>query len=296
MDTSWVEDASDGAAVVIVGPGAVGGLIAVALERSGADVAVVARPTTAELINAEGLTVRSPALGDGTSKVRSTTAIAPSSAVILSIKATGLDDVIPQLQAASPKVVLTLLNGLDHVGRLREALPGTEIVGASISVEALRLSPTVIDHRSPFARIVIPESAASLEVVTALRATGLSVTDGGSEKAVLWGKLRFLAPFALLTSYSRGSIGPAMDTDPQLTAALIAEVAEVASAEGVSTTAEELTAALRSFPATGKSSLQHDLAAGNPSEIDAIGGAVLRAAASHGVETPALERVVEALR
>ncbi|MER8103567.1 ketopantoate reductase C-terminal domain-containing protein [Kitasatospora sp. NPDC094016] len=44
-----------------------------------------------------------------------------------------------------------------------------------------------------------------------------------------------------------------------------------------------------------KSSMQRDVEAGRPIELDAIGGAVLRAAAAHGVETPALAALVRDL-
>jgi 2-dehydropantoate 2-reductase len=45
-----------------------------------------------------------------------------------------------------------------------------------------------------------------------------------------------------------------------------------------------------------KSSMQRDVEAGRPTELDAIGGAVLRAAARHGVATPATARLVADLR
>ena len=46
------------ARVAILGPGAVGGVIAVGLERAGVRVVCVARPNTADLIRSEGLTLR----------------------------------------------------------------------------------------------------------------------------------------------------------------------------------------------------------------------------------------------
>jgi 2-dehydropantoate 2-reductase len=43
------------------------------------------------------------------------------------------------------------------------------------------------------------------------------------------------------------------------------------------------------------SSLQRDTAAGHETELEAIGGAVLRAAARHGVDVPVTTRVVTEL-
>ena len=42
--------------------------------------------------------------------------------------------------------------------------------------------------------------------------------------------------------------------------------------------------------------MARDVAAGRPPELDAIGGAVLRAAARHGIATPTVARLVEAIR
>jgi 2-dehydropantoate 2-reductase len=44
-----------------------------------------------------------------------------------------------------------------------------------------------------------------------------------------------------------------------------------------------------------KSSMQRDVEAGRPTELDAIGGAVLRAAEAQGVDTPTIARLVREL-
>jgi 2-dehydropantoate 2-reductase len=75
-------------------------------------------------------------------------------------------------------------------------------------------------------------------------------------------------------------------------AELLAEVTAVARAEGAATTAESVLAFVESVPEGMESSMQKDAAAGRPLELDAIGGAVLRAAERHGIETPAMARLV----
>lgn len=49
------------------------------------------------------------------------------------------------------------------------------------------------------------------------------------------------------------------------------------------------------FPADGKSSMQRDAEAGRPLELDAIGGALLRAAERHGIHAPLTARLVAEL-
>lgn len=58
------------------------------------------------------------------------------------------------------------------------------------------------------------------------------------------------------------------------------------------TTGEELHSILSGFPGTMRSSLQADIEAGHAGELDAIGGAVRRRAAAHGIETPALDEAI----
>jgi 2-dehydropantoate 2-reductase len=47
------------------------------------------------------------------------------------------------------------------------------------------------------------------------------------------------------------------------------------------------------MPPDLRSSMQKDREAGRPTEVDAIGGAILRAAARHGLDTPATRALVE---
>jgi 2-dehydropantoate 2-reductase len=78
--------------------------------------------------------------------------------------------------------------------------------------------------------------------------------------------------------------------------AVLAEVAAVARAEGALVDADRLLAWFDGAPAGMKSSMQRDAEAGRPLELDAIGGAVLRAARRRGVPAPVTERLVAALR
>jgi 2-dehydropantoate 2-reductase len=190
---------------------------------------------------------------------------------------------------------VSFLNGVEHMAPLREALPGVPVAGASIAVSALRASPTVIDHRSPFVRIEAPETAAGFAAVRALTDAGPSVRVGGTEAEVLWAKFRLLAALALLTSYWRQPAGAALSEDPELTEAVVSEIVACSAAEGVPAAELDLVRALRGVPGGMRTSLQEDLAAGAPSELDALGGALLRVGQRHGIPTPAIARIVGAL-
>ena len=278
--------------IAVVGAGAVGGLLAALLDRAGVDVVAVARPDTARAISAEGLTIHSRHFGDGIARITAVTEIPDGARVIIATKAIALPAVTGSLGRARPTEVVSLLNGIEHLAILQDTAPGALVAGASVAVESTRLSPTVIEHRSPFLRLTVPGHAAESGITAAWRHAGLDVTVGGTDQEVLWAKLRFLAPMALLTSYWRLPIGAAIEQDSALTTALLVEVARVATLDGVPTDPGQLAGALAALPSSMRSSLQNDLGAGRPSELDAIGGALARRGRTLGADTPTLERLV----
>ena len=105
---------------------------------------------------------------------------------------------------------------------------------------------------------------------------------------MLWRKFRLLASLALLTSYWRQPASSALSEDPELTEAVVSEVVACSEAEGVPASSTQLVRALHSVPGGMRTSLQEDLAAGAPSELDALGGALLRVGESHGIPMPAV--------
>lgn len=279
----------------VVGPGAVGGLLAWLLQRAGHDVVAVGRPATVAAIAADGIEVRSGTFGGGVERVRASIDVPAGASVIVATKTFGLDDVLPGIAAARPAEVLSFLNGVEHMASIRDALPGVPVAGASVAVSALRASTTVIDHRSPFLRIEAPDAAARFASVVALTDAGPTVRVGGSEDEVLWAKFRLLASMALLTSYWRQPVGTALSEDPELTEAILTEVVACSAASGVPASTLQLVEILHGVPGGMRTSLQEDLAAGAPNELDALGGALLRIGAAHRIPTPAVERIVSAL-
>lgn len=272
-----------------------GGLFAWLLHRAGHDVVAVGRPATVAAIRADGVQVRSGMFGDAVERVPADTTIPRGASVIVATKAYGLDDVLPAIAEARPVEVVSFLNGVEHMGPLRAALPGVPVAGASVAVSVLRASVTVIDHRSPFVDAAAPESSGGFASVRALAGAGPRVRVGGTEAGVLWAKFRLLSALALLTSYWRQPAGPALSEDSELTEAVVSEIVACSTAEGVPASGLDLVRALHSVPGGMRTSLQEDLAADRPTELDALGGALLRVGERHGIPTPALRRIVAAL-
>ena len=280
------------AAIAIVGAGAVGGLLAVLLHRAGVEVVVVARPATARTITADGIRLQSTQFGDGHAMVPALTEVPSGARVILATKAFAVPGLVDELAASRPTELVSLLNGIEHMKTLRASVPSGLLAGGSIAVETTRLGPAVIEHRSPFLRLTVPADAADSAIVAAWRSAGLTVVSAGSEAEVLWSKLRFLAPMALLTAYWQQPIGAAVAHDQTLTAGLLAEVAAIATLDGVPTAPDQLIGALTALPPAMRSSLQGDLEHGHQNELDAIGGALVRRGEALGADSSILQRIV----
>ncbi|MGW2813665.1 ketopantoate reductase family protein [Streptomyces sp. NPDC001415] len=279
--------------VAILGPGGVGGLIGALLARDGHRVICLAGEETAAALNRDGLRLKSTQYGNFTAEVKADTQLRePVDAVFVTVKQTTLDQALDRVPAPvlGDALVIPLLNGLDHLAVLRERYPSAKVVAGTIKVEATRTAPGRISHTSPFAHL---ELAAPLdEFADQLRHAGLGVTLRTDETATLWDKLAFLAPFALLTTRHRTDVGTVRsEWRPELLAVLD-EITAVARAAGTPMTADTVLSFFDRAPHAMKSSMQRDAEAGRPLELDAIGGAVLRAAAAHGIETPTTARLV----
>jgi 2-dehydropantoate 2-reductase len=290
--------------IAVLGPGGVGGLIAGALSRGGVPVEVVARESTAETISARGLCVSSVLLGDFVALPRAVARLRePVEALIVTTKAAGLEEALARVEA-QPRLVLPLLNGLDHLDLLRARFGAQAVVAGTIRVEANRPQPGVIVHTSRFLRVdMASRHPTAGEPMATLART---LTDAGiparvcwpisdrSEPQVMWSKLVRLNALACTTSAFDLTLGEIRST-PRLRAELIAAIEEgtaVARAEGATLQSPEPLGELAAAHDTLGSSMQRDIAAEREPELDAIPGAVLRAAARHGIGCPTIERLV----
>jgi 2-dehydropantoate 2-reductase len=286
--------------VAVLGPGGVGGLVAGALERAGTPVEVIARESTAQTISVRGLRVDSVLLGELLAHPRASTRLRePVDVLIVATKASGLSAALRRIEAP-PKLVLPLLNGLDHIATLRERFAPETVLAGTIRVEADRPAPGVVVHSSPFLLVSMasryPSAGAGMEALAAVLVhAGVPARVQDSEAQVMWSKLVRLNALACTTSAYDKLLGEIRST-PALRADLLATIAEacaVGQAEGA-TDVDPATAQaeLERAHDTLGSSMQRDIAAGRAPELDAIPGAVLRAGARHGLACPTIERLV----
>ncbi|MER6032659.1 2-dehydropantoate 2-reductase [Streptomyces sp. NPDC001835] len=289
--------------VAVLGPGGVGGLLAALLSRSGHRVVCLAREDTAATLRTHGIQVRSRQFGDFTAAVEADTELRePVDACLVTVKHTGLDDALTRVPpgALGDALLVPFLNGVEHPATLRARYRPDLVAPAVIRVEATRTAPGVFEHDSPFTEIDLASGTAPRPRLDALAA---ALSDAGptarvveDETAALWAKMAFLAPLALLTTRYGLPLGDVRTRHDEELRSLVAETAAVSRACGAPADPAAAMARYAAFPAGMKSSMQRDAEAGRPLELDAIGGALLRAADRHGVPVPVATRLVGELR
>ena len=293
--------------IAVLGLGAIGGLLAA---RTGA--LCVGTGRTVDAIRAQGLRL---VHDDGTILARpdATTRLAtPVSLLVVAVKAyqlgAALDRIAPE--ALDGAVVLSLQNGLEHVEAIRARLtepsdtvsqaPPAVAAGSIGRVSASSPEPGVVvqaTHTGGTIRAASRDLAAAelAERLAPLAVPGIEVVIGDDEREVLWEKAARLAVLAAATVASRRAVG-LLRSDPAWRLRLeeaLAEACAVATADGVQLDAGAEWAIIEAMPDDLTTSAARDAAAGRPTELDAITGAVVRVGVRLGVPTPALERLLD---
>lgn len=274
----------------ILGAGGVGGFIAAVLAGAGHRVIMLLRPESFQGYPA-AVTLES---GFGNIEAPVTPALSltePTDVLWVTPKATQLTAALALVPNPSlVRMVVPLLNGVDHVGLLRQRLHPALVVPGTIAGEMERTAPGRFVHRSPFLRFALGEAgraglAAAAEAFTGF---GCTVSFDPDELSLLWRKLVMLAPMALNTTAAGKTVGE-LRADPAWAArfeAVTREAAAVARAEGAVVDVEGTLTLLRGMPGGLRSSMQKDVAAGRPPELDGIAGPILRGGTAHRIPVP----------
>jgi 2-dehydropantoate 2-reductase len=282
--------------VGVLGPGGVGGALAVRLDRAGHDVVCVGTPLTVAAIRRglslewQGETIEA--------QPEAVEALEDSVDLLLvTVKAGALEAALDRV-LAEPALVLPLLNGLEHLERLRSVFPG-RVAAGSIRIEAYAAERARIVQESPFTLVRMAFEDGRLDgTVQALEGADIGTEVLASERAVLWEKAARLAALAPATALTQRPVGE-LRVDPEWRATLeqaIVEACATATADGAPNTPDDQWAIIDAMPASLSSSAARDVAAGRPNEIESITGDVVRAARRLGVPTATLHDLLERCR
>jgi len=315
--------------ICVYGAGAVGGLIAARLARSGHEVSAVARGAHLEAIRRAGLKVRDRTRGVvETFSVRAESdpsKLGAQDYVIVAVKGQNLTEVAENIEKllAKETSVVTAMNGvpwwffdrlkfgngkgrlesLDPGGKLARAMPAERIVGCVVHLAASTPEPGLISHNMGN-KLIIGEpggknTARTFNLDSILRKAGFEIQLSDFIERDFWVKLLGNVSFNPVSALT-GSTADRLIEDRQVKGYMVEimrEVLAIGRAVGVDAAIDpeariDMARALGKF----KTSMLQDLEAGKPLEIDGLLAGTLEIAAKAGVRAPFTESLFGLIR
>lgn len=297
--------------IVVVGAGGIGGLYGGLLARAGQDVTFIARGAHLQAMRKNGLQIKS-VLGDFTIAPCQVTdqldQVGITDLVIVATKTYHLNAVAHSIQplVGANTNVLPLQNGVDAAEQIGTIIGMKHILGGVTWISSAIEAPGIIRQYSQFCRIVLGELDGSetprlRDVHKTLNTSGAKIEISTDIRKVLWNKLTFIAPVSAVGSLTRVPIDEFREVPEtrRILAAIVAEVAAVAAAQGVQLEADivEKTLDFIDMAAPGvRASMQRDVESGRPSELEALVGVIVRLGQETNVNTPVTNMVYALLK
>ncbi len=297
--------------IAIFGTGGVGGYFGGRLAHAGEDVTFIARGEHLRAIRANGLKVESQS-GDFVVYPAKVTDdvndVGEIDLVVIGVKAW---QVPGAARAMKPLVgpgttVLPLQNGVDAVSQLVDELGPGRVIGGLCRIVSFVVAPGHIRHAGFTPSIVIGErdnrrTERIVRIEQVFRHAGLEITIAADIQVALWTKFLFIASFSGVGALANAPAG-VLRTDPKWREQMLAamnEIYRLAHARGIELPANSIDnamAAINALPEEATSSMQRDIAAGKPSELDSQNGAVVRLAREVGLEVPTHALIYKTLK
>jgi 2-dehydropantoate 2-reductase len=297
--------------IAIFGTGGVGGYFGGRLAHSGEDVTFIARGEHLRAIRAKGLRVDSQ-LGDfvvlpakATDDVNE---IGEVDLVIVGVKAWQVPEAARAIKplVGADTSVLPLQNGVEAVSQLVHELGPDKVIGGLCRIVSFVAGPGHIRHAGFTPSIIIGEldnrqtdRIASIERV--FEHADVQITIAPDIQVALWTKFLFIASFSGVGAIANAPAG-VLRTDPKWREQILAAMNEIyllAHAHGIKLPADSIDnamAAINALPEEATSSMQRDIAAGKPSELESQNGAVVRMASETGIDVPTHALIYETLK
>src|SRR5437588_9044060 len=310
----------------IYGAGAVGGLMAAWLARTGHDVSVVARGAHLEAIKRTGLRVRSGGEVQSFSvHAADPRELGPQDYVLVAVKAQSLTEVADSIAPliGSETSIVTAMNGvpwwffdrlpfhdgkerlesLDPGGKLARAMPTERIVGCVIHLAASTPEPGLISHNMGKKLIVGEPGGNNTEhtkrIPDALTVRGFEVIVTSAIEKEFWVKLLGNVSFNPVSALTMSTADRLIENPAvkDYMVKIMREVLAIGRAVGVDADIDpeariDMARALGKF----KTSMLQDLEAGKPLEIDGLLAGTLEIARKAGVPAPCTQSLFGLIR
>jgi len=285
------------ARIAIIGPGAIGGIMAAWLQRTGAnEVTLCARRPLARL------TVDTPgAVIDFVPTVWTDPRQAqPVDWVLIATKAYDAEPTGRWLEGLTAKgaSVAVLQNGVEHRERFAPYIPAGRILPVVVELPAERLDPTHIRQRGR-ARLIVADGPLGQAFASLFAGTEIDIALSPDFTSAAWVKLCFNCA-GVVNGIVMQPAGVMNDEGiAEASRNLVRECIAVGRAEGAvlgDDLPDTVVAKYRLQPPDSLNSLHADRLAGRPTEIDARNGVIVRLGRKHGIPTPCNQMAIALLQ
>lgn len=273
--------------IAIVGPGAIGGVVAAWLAQNDAfDVSVCARTRF------DGLEVETPegAIKAAPPVFTQASEATPVDWALICAKtydAEGAAEWLPALLGPDTRIGV-LQNGVEHIERFAEHARGAPIVPCVVDIPAERSAPGRVLQRR-FGAILAPDDAHGRALVELFAQTRIAASTTVDWLSAAWAKLCINCAGAVSAVTLQGAGVARREPIAQLMRALVRECAAVGRAEGAvlaDDTPDQVVAGYQASDPASMNSLHADRLHGRRMEIDARNGVIVRKGAAYGIATP----------
>lgn len=298
--------------IIVHGLGALGGNFGGRLLEAGLNVSFFVREKRAEQIKKEGFKIFSPEGNFESTNVKTYTKledVKEADLILFAVKGYHLDYALPQVVQMVKQTnafVLPILNGIEHIEKLQQAVGAEKVIGGFAQIIATLNDKGHIIHSSKSSVIRFgPLHEKQEEVCCQLEKIHNEVkTNLIKENNILkemWKKYIFITAFSGITSAMQLPAGFITDYEAtfQVGKNVVYEMARLAEHEGIHLTEDEIEKEvnrLKGIPKDATSSMHQDMRKGLPLEVEHLQGGALRIAAKHHLSIPVIETLYGLLK
>lgn len=293
--------------VCVLGAGSLGSAIGGTLAKFGHEVHFVGRQAHMDAVNANGLTMVTPAgevlvhpAGHATAE-----GIGACDLVIVLCKAFDTAQVMAEAaELIGPETaVMSLQNGLGAEDELCAAVGAAHVIGGKTYIGGMLLEPGRVQATCEGKQTIIGELDGSItprvqEIAAAFTEAGMACTASDNIMGVIWDKLLVNVATGAVCGVTHLPYGDFYEEEglQATAAAAVAEGMAVAKAAGVklsfSDPMEPVVAAGTGLPYDFKPSILQSLEKHRPTEVAVINGAVVAQGKKYGIPTPVNETLL----
>jgi 2-dehydropantoate 2-reductase len=295
---------------VIFGTGGAGGFFGAHLARAGEDTVFIARGRQLQAIRERGLRVETSTEEIVIHPAQATDnpqQVGKADVVLVGVKTWQVPDAARAIQPmiAPQTLVIPLQNGVEAASQLAAALGASHVLGGLCATFSWVESAGYIRNVGganfiKFGELDNQPSERTERLRQAFVRAGVTAIIPPDIRVALWEKFLFVVPNGGVGAVTRAPIGVirALPETRRMIESCMEEIFAVARAHQIALadgSIEKTLAFLDSLAPGGTTSLQRDIAAGKPSELDAWNGAVVRLGAEAGMATPGNRFIYDSL-